>query len=473
MPRLVLGSTADCRVSLPPDRYRMPANERSGSITIHILAAAGIVLSATGAEVAFGQVPPPVEIIVAGDSVFFDRDLGLRVRGLASSSEVVITVSATDVRGQSWWSQNVYLPDEEGEIHPSRQEPIRGTYSGVHSMGPFWSMVGAERFYTYSGAHLRIRVSHKDTILAERSVKWLSPRDHPDVIKEAIRRPDLVANLYLPRSRQGPVPAVVVLGGSGGGFNAERASLLATHGYAALDVAYFGVEGTPEYFVESMPLEYFMEAVSSLEHDSRIDVSRIAVMGKSYGAQLALLLASHEPRISLVIAEAPSSFVTGTPATYPVGPVLSAWSLGGEAFPFLRAQDQGDGPVDPKQISVPISGELALDQVPAARRAAIPAERINGPVLLFTGEADRLWPSTVMAQQLRRRMTANGFEHPVRHVHYPGAGHNIGGGEQAYGVPNLPPKDRGNSPGGTRQGNSVAGVAGWAAVLAFLRSHLF
>lgn len=195
-------------------------------------------------------------------------------------------------------------------------------------------------------------------------------------------------------------------------------------------------------------------------------------MGKSYGAQLALLLASHEPRIRLVIAEAPSSFLTGTPTTYPVGPVSPAWSIGGEALPFLNAQGEDAEPVHPKQISVSTSGEVALEHVPAARDAAITVERINGPVLLISGEGDRLWASTVMAEQLRRRMETRGFEHAVRHVHYPDAGHNIGGGEQAYGVPNLPPKDRGDSSGGTRQGNSVAGVAAWAEVLAFLRSHL-
>jgi dienelactone hydrolase len=333
-------------------------------------------------------------------------------------------------------------------------------------------MIGAERFYTSPSADVHIRVSNPEGGLAERSVRWLSPRDHPDVTQETIRRTDLVADLYLPRSRQGPVPVVIVVGGSGGGFNSERASLLATHGYAALDVAYFGAEGTPRYFVETLPLEYFMGAVSFLENDPRIDASRIAVMGKSYGAQLALLLASYEPRIHLVIAEAPSSFTTGTPATYPVGPVLSAWSLEGEAFPFLNAQDEGKGPVSPKQITVSTSGEVALEQEPAAKRAAIPVERINGPVLLISGEEDNIWPSTVMTEQLIRRMKAHEFEHAARHGHYPDAGHNLGGGEQAYGVPNLPPKDRGGSSGGTRQGNSVAGVAAWEEVLAFLRSHL-
>ena len=110
--------------------------------------------------------------------------------------------------------------------------------------------------------------------------------------------------------------------------------------------------------------------------------------------------------------------------------------------------------------------------VAAARRAAIPSEQINGPALLITGEADRLGPSTTMAEQLTRRMEAHGFEHTVRHIHYQDAGHNLAGGEQAYGVPNLPPMDRGHAREGTWEGNSVAGVAAWAKVLSFLHSHL-
>jgi len=450
---------------MPQDRSLHHALSRA-------LACLVMLLCATGSHEAFSQEGSPVEIVVERDTAFFDREVGLRVRGLDPNSETIITVSATDARGQSWWSQNVYVADENGQVDPSHQDPVRGTYSGAHAMGPFWSMVGAGRFYTSSATDVHIRVSNDEEVLIERSLRWLSPRDHPSVTTETIRRPDLVANLYLPGNRQGPIPAVMVLGGSGGGFNSERASLLATHRYAALDVAYFGVEGTPRYFVETMPLEYFIGAVSLLESDPRIDTSRIAVMGRSYGAQAALLLASHDPRIHSVIAEAPSSFVTGTPATYPVGPVQSAWSVGGEALPFLNAQSEGDHPVSPKQISISSPGHIALDETPAARPAAIPAERINGSVLVITGEADSIWESTAMAEQLIRRMKGRGFEHVVRHVHYPSAGHNLGGGEQAYGVPNVPPKDRGGSSGGTRQGNSVAGVAAWEEILAFLRSHL-
>ncbi|MEO1084227.1 MAG: acyl-CoA thioesterase/bile acid-CoA:amino acid N-acyltransferase family protein, partial [Acidobacteriota bacterium] len=355
---------------------------------------------------------------------------------------------------QEWWSQNVFVADDHGDVDPARHPPVRGTYQGVHATGPFWSMVGGRRFSTESDAEVRIRVADKNGVLAERRMKWLSPRSHPGVTREQIRRQGLVADLYLPADPSGPAPAIVVVGGSGGGFNSERASLLATHGYAALDVAYHGVEGTPRYFIETLPIESFMRAIDLLQEDSRIDASRLAVMGKSYGAQLALLWASFDPRIGLVIAEAPSAYVTGTPASYPFGPVASAWSYAGRALPFRPSGE----------VSGEVSG--AIDE-----EAVIPAERIQGPVLLLTGQADGLWESTPMATRLMRRLKVHQFGHAMSHFQYPEAGHNLGGGEQAYGVPNLPPKERGSSSGGTREGNSAAGVAAWAEALAFLRSH--
>ena len=403
------------------------------------------------------------------DQAYFDRDLALRIEGLRPGATVTLSVSATDSREQVWRSDNRYVADEFGAVAPSRQAPEEGSYSGIHPMGPFWSMGGAERFYTDGPAELQLQVLQDGSAVTERTARWLSPRDDPHIVREAIREPGLSADLWHADSTSTPLPLVIVVGGSGGGFNAERAALVATHGFAALDIAYFEAEGRPEHFVDTIPLEYFMGAIDRLSQDPRIDITRTTLMGKSYGAQLVLLWAAHDPRVNAVVAEAPSSFVTGTSSTLPDGPYPSAWSYEGRPFPFLRAGDPSQPPDDPAQISIRTGGAEALDSLPEARRAAIPVERIDGPVLLITGEADRIWESTRMAEQLMARLTAAaGYDHQARHLHYPDAGHNLAGGQQAFGVPNLPPKDRGNSRGGTRQGNSVAGVSAWQETLRFL-----
>jgi dienelactone hydrolase len=63
-----------------------------------------------------------------------------------------------------------------------------------------------------------------------------------------------------------------------------------------------------------------------------------------------------------------------------------------------------------------------LDRTDEAERARIPVERIKAPVLLFSGGADRLWPSPRMAEDVVARMTE-----PQRceHICYPDAGHLV------------------------------------------------
>ena len=64
----------------------------------------------------------------------------------------------------------------------------------------------------------------------------------------------LVGTLFCPNT-SGPHPAVITLGGMGGGLREGGAEALASEGFAALALAYFGLEGLPRELVE-IPLEY-------------------------------------------------------------------------------------------------------------------------------------------------------------------------------------------------------------------------
>ncbi len=104
----------------------------------------------------------------------------------------------------------------------------------------------------------------------------------------------------------GPYPAVVVLGGSEGGLPLRNAAWLASHGYAALALAYFRYDNLPQR-LEAIPLEYFGQALSWMASRPEIDANHIGVMGVSRGGELALQLGSMYPQIKAVVAFVPAS----------------------------------------------------------------------------------------------------------------------------------------------------------------------
>ena len=58
--------------------------------------------------------------------------------------------------------------------------------------------------------------------------------------------------------------------------------------------------------------------------------------------------------------------------------------------------------------------------------AIIPVERIAAPILLVAGDADRLWPSAIMAQQIMQRRQSMSSRFADRLLIYSGARHLIG-----------------------------------------------
>jgi len=269
--------------------------------------------------------------------------------------------------------------------------------------------------------------------------------------------PGMVGVFYPPPP--GHRDVVLVLGGSEGGSrgSAPLARKLAEHGFGALALAYFGAPGLPA-LLEDVPLESMGAAVSWLRAQPTIGARPIAVVGVSKGAEAALLLASHDARLCAVVAGSPSSVVwAGINTANPAIPATtSSWSVAGKPVPFAP------------YVSGPFRGVLHLYEESLAKappQAAIPVERIRGPVLFVSGKDDRLWPSTPMAEAAMARLEAAHFAYPHRHIAYDQAGHAVFGAPLAADSPAL--KSLGDM-GGTSQGNQAARTDGWPKTLAFL-----
>ena len=106
----------------------------------------------------------------------------------------------------------------------------------------------------------------------------------------------------------------------------------------------------------------------------------------------------------------------------------------------------------------------------AMERAAIPVERINGPVFMVSGRDDQVWPSFELAEIARRRLEEHNHPWPFEHISYPDAGH----GMVAPYAPTTataivhPVNRRTYALGGTPQGQIEANVAYWRRTLDFL-----
>ena len=79
-------------------------------------------------------------------------------------------------------------------------------------------------------------------------------------------------------------------------------------GYAFLAVGYFGMTGTPEK-LDRIALEGVHAAIMRAAANPAIEGKCIAIVGRSKGGELALLLASRYPEIKSVAAIVPAHAV--------------------------------------------------------------------------------------------------------------------------------------------------------------------
>jgi dienelactone hydrolase len=242
-----------------------------------------------------------------------------------------------------------------------------------------------------------------------------------------VREAEVVGTFSVPDG-PGPHPGVVALSGSGGGVPSWRGALLAPHGIAVLAAAYFGVEPLPSALCE-IPVETVAAAGEWLRRRPEVRSDRVGLVGGSKGAELALLAGSEYPGLFGPVAAIAPSCVTwfGVDLTGGVADASarSSWTLGGVPVPFVPpVRGVGFERTSRGLSSVGIYA-AALTQADAVAAAAIPVERLVGPLLLLSGGEDAMLPSTSMARMIVDRMGAHGRGADVRHLDFPDCGHVV------------------------------------------------
>jgi len=391
---------------------------------------------------------------VEPNRVMVDQPATIRATGLQPNERVTIRAELVDGGDEQWTSQADFAANAQGNIDSSLQAPVAGSYKEVSAMGLVWSMMPHSR---QEGRYQPPKAFAPQTIefhLVRKGEQLSAARLEQVTLAEGVHRVpvrdgDLRGVLFLPPGNARH-PGVLVLGGSEGGYPGRRAAWLASHGYAALALAYFHFDDLPR-LLAGIPLEYFGRALSWMAQRPEIMPDRIAVMGTSRGGELALQLGSMYPRIRAVVAYVPSN--VRYPACCGLTPVPYAWSWQGRPLAFH-----------------PIRGAPDL-----AMTAAIAVENTQGSLLLISGEADGVWPSSSMADSVVTRLQRHQFAYSVEHLKYPHAGHVAGRPEIVpawMGTAKHPISGQEMNAGGSPQGNAESSLEAIPKVLDFLRQNL-
>lgn len=408
------------------------------------------------------------------ESCLIDDALHIRVRGVHEGDRVVVRLVNAGAPGIVWLSEASFVATGT-DVDLTRDAPAAGSYQGVDGMGLFWS-----RAPRPAGD---LNVADPMTVMLTASIEGGgSTGPHrlrrsfkaASVRQEDVREDGLLARIFEPAD-PGIHPAVLVVGGSAGAlqWSAETAALLASRGFVALAVAYFGMPGLPAT-LDRIPLEYFGKALRWLQRRPGVDAARTGVMGISRGGELALLLGATYPDLHAVVAYVPSGILwSGYP---PTG--RSSWTWQGQELPCA-------GNIPPAEFAqmlaragvrdeTPEAFEMCLQDPSTVDAATIPVERINGPILMVTGQADGLWPCERLTRHAIERARARGFSHPVQHLSYPDAGHGIGWPNVTTTVTRFKHPLSGDEIdlGGTAAATAHASRNSWPRVLAFLRQSL-
>ncbi|HEX8728280.1 MAG TPA: acyl-CoA thioester hydrolase/BAAT C-terminal domain-containing protein [Ktedonobacterales bacterium] len=411
-------------------------------------------------------------ITIAPNSALSDRLVHIRLLGFTPGQRVTLRAEMADDAGQRWRSWAEFEANASGAVHVLTAAPLAGSYSGVDAMGLFWSMERADDGVGSPAPFARTTTNPLTiTFTAEADGREVATRQHArlglaaEVRRIEVRERGMVGTLLLPPDDDhGPHPGVIVLGGSSGGIREPLAALLASHGCAALALAYFGAEGLPPQLAD-IPLEYFATALDWMAARPDVRGERCALLGTSRGAELALLLGATFPQVGAVVAYAPSGVLWGA-----VGAAGPAWTYHGEPLPVVpdRVSPALDAAISAREPIVAAEWYLHnLADEAALEPATIAVERIAGPVLLISGEDDQMWPSTLMAERIMRRLAEHRFTWPYRHLRFPNAGHLIGPPWQptTVTVRRHPTVGSAFAYGGTPLGQAHANADSWEHVL--------
>ncbi|RDI45562.1 acyl-CoA thioesterase/bile acid-CoA:amino acid N-acyltransferase family protein [Falsibacillus pallidus] len=370
-----------------------------------------------------------------------DSPINIRILDVEPQKEVTIKAHRA-VEGEKIFhfsSFATFISDDMGQIDLNKQAPVRGTYSGTDGMGLFWSLEVSkieekvENLTSNSSPDIlppqkfTLSLEIDEQVVNEIQIERLWKAEN--VERRSIRENGLIATLFSNKDGK-PRPAVIMLGGSEGGLNEFQGSLLASHGFTVLVLAYFGIDHLPKRLVE-IPLEYIETAIEWMKDCQEVKKGWLGIHGVSRGSELALLSASLFHDIKAVVSLNGSSILFSGIVSWTEEQTLPpAWTYKGEPLPYATPCNPVKAALECREMSQKKTGDpiarwyKALTEDPdIVDKATIHVENINGPMLLISGEED---VTLEFSKKAVERLKNHSFKEFYNHLIYTGAGHSIG-----------------------------------------------
>ncbi|KAJ0069785.1 hypothetical protein NL108_014343 [Boleophthalmus pectinirostris] len=420
--------------------------------------------------------PSGVRLSVHPSRALVDEKFKVLVQNAPPGTELTVRSHLLSEDKHNWEAFGHYMCDSTGTLNLCEDPSLGGTYEGVEPMGLLWSLrpvpgskPGLRMRKTNVETPLEVTVSvyqgHLSEGFKEQSClaavlveRWYMA---PGVQRIPVTEHDLTATLFLPPG-PGPFPAVLDLWGGGGNLMEYRASLLASHGFAALALDYLNNKVTMTTG-KRMKNDYFETAYKFLEQHPQIVGSRIAMWGLSLGTSMTLKMAAYSKVMKLRCAVC----INGShvqPVNGSVEDILNSFLINNDKTRISEKQE-----VIWHDLLLPIPEDPAFK---------VDMGRVQCPLLLVVGQDDQNWSSFIGAMDIKAMMEKAGNIHLLTLLAYSDAGHLI---EPPYSP--LTRTSNFRSPitkklfttlwGGQTVGHARAQEDSWRKALVFLREHLY
>lgn len=360
------------------------------------------------------------------------------------------------------YSFGIYEP-VNGIVNTGRSRPIGGTYTVADPSGLFWSQANTSFEMNEDIQHLsELTEEDKGCFVfdvfqdkAHQVFKYEIIRQSDDVEEIALDKVD--GKLFVNKSStDGGV--LIHLAGEPGIEGIEiNGKLLASKGITTVVLPICQYGSLPEEFKE-ISLNHMMERIDYIKTIDGVDPNRLALIGGTRGAELALLIASMRSDIKLLVASNPCDVVNQS-VVKQLGKPKSSWTLDGQSVSFSKVKKSE---IIKLYLSRIVSKRsFSMKNVYQHDEQMIDCSKITAKTLLLAGRHDERWDSVKMAKRIQKSLPCEMKLYDSGQIlGGPGCLPTTSFDYLAFGL------------GGTCEGNGISQNRSWHDIIDFIKTHL-